>query len=71
MRALVAIALLVALSACKGGGVSEDTKKAVENVVTLRSGTVSELHEQYGTYMRHEGEQSTRAARRAAGTGGV
>ena len=48
MRAFVAIALLVTLSACKGG-VSKDTEKAIENVVTLRSGTVSDLHEQYGT----------------------
>ena len=29
------------------------------------------LHEQYGTYMRHEGEQSTRAARLAQQRGGV
>jgi hypothetical protein len=48
MRAATAIALLLLLAACKGG-VSEDTKKAAENVLTLRTNAVSELHERYGT----------------------
>lgn len=48
MRAGTAIVVALLLAACKGG-VSEDTKKAVENVVTLRTGTVSELHALYGT----------------------
>jgi hypothetical protein len=45
--ALPALAALL-LAACQGG-VSEDTKKAVENVVTLRTNVVSELHDLYGT----------------------
>jgi hypothetical protein len=47
-RAWALLGVVLGVAGCAEGP-SENTKKAVENVVTLRFGTVSDLHELVGT----------------------